>query len=98
MKRLVLTPLAAGDLDQIWDYLAEDSIEAADRALEDIEKVLQQLVEHPGIGHLREDLADKRHRFFPVHSYLVVYRDERAVIQVIRILHASRDVQSLLGF
>jgi toxin ParE1/3/4 len=98
MKRLVLTPLAAGDLNQIWDYIAEDSLEAADRVLDDIEQTLQQLAAHPGIGHLRQDLADERHRFFPVHSYLIVYRTENDALQIIRILHASRDVQNLLGF
>ena len=98
MKKFVLTPLAAGDLNQIWDYLAEESVEAADRVLDDVEKALRQLAGHPGIGHLREDLADARHRFFLVHSYLIVYRTESDALQVIRILHASRDVQSLLEF
>lgn len=51
---------------------------------------------NPGIGHVREDLADKRHRFFPLGSYLIVYRSEAKPLQVVRILHASRDVQQLL--
>lgn len=98
MKRLVLTPLTVGDLNQIWNYIADESIEAADRVIHDIEKTLEQLAVHPGIGHLREDLANERHRFFLVHSYLIIYRTEGDALQVIRILHASRDVQGLLGF
>lgn len=27
MKKFVLTPLAARDIDEIWEYLAEDSID-----------------------------------------------------------------------
>ena len=51
----------------------------------------------PGIGHLRVDLADRRHRFFLVYSYLIVYRSQTKPLQVIRVLHAARDVQEILG-
>ena len=34
MKRFVLTPRAKQDVNDIWDYIADDSIEAADRVLE----------------------------------------------------------------
>ncbi|HEV7550770.1 MAG TPA: type II toxin-antitoxin system RelE/ParE family toxin [Candidatus Angelobacter sp.] len=97
-KTFVLTPLAARDLNEIWDYVASDSITAADRVLVALEKALYGLAKNPGKGHLREDLADGRHRFFLVYSYLIVYRAETKPMQVIRVLHASRDVQTLLGF
>ena len=32
-----------------------------------------------------------------VYSYLIVYRFETQPLQVIRVLHAARDVQSILG-
>jgi antitoxin ParD1/3/4/toxin ParE1/3/4 len=96
MKAFVLTPLAARDLNEIWDYLASDSIQAADRVLDALEKALHGLAKNPGTGHWREDLADRRHRFFLVYSYLIVYRPETKPMQVIRVLHASRDIQALL--
>ena len=97
MKPFILTPRAEQDLSDIWDYIADDSIEAADRVLEALEKALHRLAKNPGIGHRREELADRRHRFFPVHSYLIVYRFETKPLQVLRVLHAARDVQSILG-
>lgn len=48
------------------------------------------------MGHWREELADRRHKFLLVYSYLIVYRHQTKPIQVIRILHASRDIQKLL--
>jgi len=33
MKPFILTPRAAQDVEDIWDYIANDSIEAADRTL-----------------------------------------------------------------
>jgi antitoxin ParD1/3/4/toxin ParE1/3/4 len=97
MKPFILTPRAAQDVSDIWDYIADDSIEAADRVLEALEKALYRLSKSPGIGHMREELADRRHRFFPVYSYLIVYRFETKPLQVLRVLHAARDVQSILG-
>jgi plasmid stabilization system protein ParE len=96
MKKFVLTPLAVRDLNEIWDYLAEDNDATAGRMLSALEKAMDELAKRPGIGHLREDLADRRHRFFLVYSYLIVYRAETDPLQVIRVLHAARDIQTLL--
>jgi toxin ParE1/3/4 len=38
MKPFVLTPLAEQDLSDIWDYIANDNIEAADRVLDALER------------------------------------------------------------
>ena len=97
MKLFILTPLAEQDIGDIWDYIAADSLDAADRVLTGLEKAIFGLAKSPGIGHLREDLADRRHRFFLVYSYLIVYRFETKPLQIIRVLNAARDVQSLLG-
>lgn len=97
MKRFVLTPRAKQDINQIWDYIAQDDIEAADRVLDDLESAMTKLAKSPGIGHWREDLADRRHRFFLVYSYLIVYRHEARRLEVIRVLHAARDVRNLLA-
>jgi toxin ParE1/3/4 len=96
MKPFILTPRAEQDVSDIWDYIADDSIEAADRVLEALEKALYKLAKNPGIGHMREESADRRHRFFPVYSYMIIYRFETKPLQVIRVLHAARDVQSIL--
>lgn len=97
MKRFVLTRQAEQDLNDIWDYLAAGSIEAAGRVLDALEEAILRLSRNPGLGHWREDLADKRHRFYLVYSYLIVYRHEQKPLPVVRILHAAQDVQKLLG-
>ena len=47
----VLTRLAANDLNEIWEYLASDNIEAADRVLAALERCMRKLVAKPGLGH-----------------------------------------------
>jgi len=97
MKRFVLTPRAKQDVNDIWDFIAADNMEAADRVLDALETAMLKLAKNPSIGHWREELADKGHRFVLVYSYLIVYRNETKPLQIIRVLHAARDVQSILG-
>ena len=97
MKRFLLTPLASRDISGIWYYIAADNIEAAGRVLEALEQAMLNLARNPGLGHWREELTDKKHRLFLVYSYLIVYRHETRPLQIIRVLHAGRDVQALLA-
>ena len=97
MNPFVLTPRAEQDISDIWDYIADDNIEAADRVLDALENAMVKLAKNPAIGHWREELADKRHRFFLVYSYLIVYRDKTKPLQIVRVLHTARDVQGILG-
>ncbi len=97
MKSFVLTPLAEEDIGGIWDYIAEDNIDAANRVLKALETTMINLARKPGLGHWREELTDKRHRFFLVYSYLIIYRHETKPLQIIRVLHAGRDVKNILG-
>lgn len=46
-------PEAFTDLDQIWEYIAERNLDAADRVIADIFDALRMLVasHRPGYGH-----------------------------------------------
>jgi plasmid stabilization system protein ParE len=35
-------------------------------------------------------------RFWQVRQYLIIYRDEKRQIEIVRVLHVKRDVQALL--
>jgi plasmid stabilization system protein ParE len=52
MKRYVLTPSAKRDINDIWDYIANDSIEAADRVLDSLEAAMIKLTKNPSVGSL----------------------------------------------
>jgi antitoxin ParD1/3/4/toxin ParE1/3/4 len=64
--------------------------------LREIRNALQFLSTHPGIGHLREDLTDQPVKFWPVFSYLVIYNPSSRPLEVLRVLHAARDVATIL--
>ena len=44
MSEYVLHPGAAEDLNEIWDYIALDSLDSADRVIRNIYKAIQSLI------------------------------------------------------
>ncbi len=95
--RYVLAPEAARDLVEIWTYLRQQiSLETAERVESVIRGKLLFLAENPGTGHRRQDLTEYNARFFPVYSYLIVYRPDSKPLQIISILYGRRDVEEIL--
>lgn len=97
MSAFDLTPQAAHDVDAIWEFLALQSIEVADGILDDLVEAMEAIARNPGIGHWREELVDKRHKLYLVHSYFLVYRHETKPIQIVRVLHAARDMRAVFS-
>ena len=93
MPPIFSTPRARADLLEIWLYTANNSRSAADRLLARIEDILEMLAQHPLIGRSREELAPDL-RSFLVGNNIIYYRPLDNGIEVIRVLHSSRD----LGF
>src|SRR6059058_5419452 len=50
----------------------------------------------PAPGHMRQDLTNEDVKFFPVYSYLIVYRPKTKPLQIACILHGRRDVEQVL--
>jgi plasmid stabilization system protein ParE len=96
MSRFVLTPAARADLLEIFDYIAQDNPDAARRVTTELRGAMRKLAEMPEIGHSRRDLAREPLRFWLVYSYLIIYRPEARPLQVVRVLHGSRDVRRIL--
>ncbi len=57
---------------------------------------MRKLADMPGMGHIRKDLVDESLRFWSVYSYLILYRPDSRPLQVIRVLHGARDVETIL--
>jgi|SRR5450631_255393 toxin ParE1/3/4 len=95
--RYVLAPEAALDLVQIWRYIKkQSSVVVADRVESVIRNKIVFLARTPGAGHGNKDLTDVAVKFFPVYSYLIVYRPETKPLQVVSILHGHRNIERIL--
>lgn len=94
MSRFRLAKRVESDLDEIWSYIAADSVTAADRAIDRIYELIQMLARQPLIGQSRNDLRSEL-REFPAKSYVIYYRPLDDGVEVVRIIHSARDVAGM---
>jgi len=86
-------PQADLDLDSIWDFIAVDDIQAAERPINRIGNVFQMLVENPLAGRERPELR-RNLRSFPVGNYVVFYSPVSDGIEVVRVMNSRRDIDA----
>ncbi len=90
MNGFQLHPEAYADIDELWEFIAEDSIDAADRVREKIYSAIAALVPFPHCGHRRTDLTSRPLRFVRVYDYLIVYAPDDKPLWVVAVIHGSR--------
>jgi toxin ParE1/3/4 len=88
---LRFTPLGLQDLDEIWSFVACDSLDAADKFIDRILEKCCLIAENPGLGRARDDLAEGV-RGFPVGNYLIFYHVLGDALFVDRVLSGYRDL------
>lgn len=96
MNGYVLSVDADLDLDEVWEYIAADHIEAADRWIGKLFDAFEALGRTPGMGHKREDLTSYPVLFWPVGAYLIIYRGDRRPIEIVAVTQGSRDIPAFL--
>lgn len=94
--KILLTDLAVQDLQEIKDYIARDNRSAARRVVREMKAAMHRLAEMPGTGHARSDLTDEDVLFWPIYSYLIVYRPETKPLEIVTVISGHRDVGALL--
>lgn len=59
---------AQNDLFEIWQRIAVDSVDLANRIEDEFHALFASLVRMPGQGHVRKDLTTKAVLFFPLYA------------------------------
>ncbi|HXJ93899.1 MAG TPA: type II toxin-antitoxin system RelE/ParE family toxin [Terriglobia bacterium] len=90
-----LHPLAAQDITEIWEFIAEDNPLAARRVREDILTAIRRLVPFPHQGHRRPDLTSRPLRFILVRDYLIAYAPDEKPLWVVAVMHGRRSPRVL---
>ncbi len=99
-RRLLLSPRAAADLEEIASIIARDSPRRADSFVAELEAKCRAVTEEaPASYPAREDLAPGLR--VAVHGrYLVLFRENPGenIVRIERILHGARDLPRLLSY
>ncbi len=93
MSQLRLVPKARADLDAIWEYTVKHwGIEQAEAYLLSLGETMKLLANQPGLGRNIDDIREG-YSIFPAASHIFIFRSQPDVIEIIRILHKSMDVE-----
>lgn len=95
----IRSPEADSDLENIWNYVAMDSSShrIADRLIDSITDRFVLLATHPNIGRSRDEDLRPGLRSFSVGAFVIIYRIQGTDVLILRVLHGTRDLRSLLG-
>ena len=91
MSRVEFRPAAARDLEDIGDYVAQHSPQAALALIRRLRETCRSLAEMPYAARARPELGEQI-RSRPVGRYTVFFRPREDGIEVVRVLHGRRDV------
>lgn len=86
---------AEKDIDEIWDFIARDSFDNADKVELEIQKAIRLLSEFPNIGHHRSDVSNPGYRFWSVYKHLIAYRVRGRRVTIVRVVHGARNIRRL---
>jgi toxin ParE1/3/4 len=87
----VINPRAERDLEEISDFTAWRWSEAqADKYQDELFAAFQRLADAPALGR---DCSDVRfgYRRYNVKSHVIFYRFDDHIVEIMRVLHKSRD-------
>jgi toxin ParE1/3/4 len=91
-KQIRFSELSRADLKQIYRYIASDSPARGRKLVSELTECCEQAIaDHPQIGRVRSEIYNNL-RSFAFKRYVIFYREVDEVIEIVRILHGSRDV------
>ncbi len=93
-----LLPAAYSDLDEIFDYIMADNLQAANKTLDNIMSSLHRLKEFPqsGVPLAEGSLKKFNFKMVIIDPYIAFYRFIDDEVIIYRILHCARNYSHLL--
>ncbi len=94
MLRILKSPAAENDLNEIWWFIAQDNPDNADKLLDEIAETSSKLAQFKNMGRNRDELHQGL-RSFPVGRHLIFYMPISGGIEIVRVLHGMMDIDAL---
>lgn len=92
--KLEFSTHSLADLEEIWVHYSEKSPTAANKVLKEITGKFSKLLAFPKIGKERNDFLIGL-RSFPAGKFLIFYQEIDSGIEIVRVVHSSRDIQEV---
>lgn len=103
MTRVVISPLADGDLEEIWLAIAAENSPAAGNLLRSISPRINRLAVYPRLGPRRREITTNTRILVEGH-YLVLYEthpdtDDGSIdlVEIVRVIDGRRDLKRIFS-
>jgi toxin ParE1/3/4 len=96
MATLTWAPRARRDLIGLWQYYAVRNPDAADRLIDEVERVALLLSDSPMMGVRRSELGRGVRTFAAARIFVVAYRVLEDGVDIPAVVHHARDVRRVL--
>jgi toxin ParE1/3/4 len=93
--RLRLSPHVPGDLEDIVDYIANDSPRHALRVLRLLRARIKEIAKQPELYRLRPEIGIDA-RLAAMGQYVILFRIRQNAVRIERVVHGGRDLLPLL--
>lgn len=94
MRKLAVRPRALIEIEQSAHYYESEQVGLGDRFSDTVETALKKITDTPGIGSSRyvEAVPGLHMYVLPIFPFLIFYFDHIDYIEVVRFIHAKRDL------
>ena len=99
MKKYTLSNQAEQDISDVVKYINKDNLQSARKISIAIRHTCVLVGSMPRIGRVASDINSRELYYFPVekfHNYLIFYILIRESPLVVRVLHAKRDIPTIM--
>jgi plasmid stabilization system protein ParE len=93
--RLRLSPRVPGDLEEIADYIAQDSPRQAVRLLRELRSRMKEIAKQPALYQLRPEIGAGA-RLAVMGPYVILFRIRSNAVRIERVVHGSRNLLRIL--
>jgi toxin ParE1/3/4 len=90
MLKPIFTGPARRDLAAIWEHIATDSVDAADRFVDQVDRRIYLLCDHPNQGERDKRVGGCRRVL--IGRYLLFYEQAGEELRVLRLYHSARRI------
>jgi toxin ParE1/3/4 len=93
--RLRLSSFVPGDLEEIGDFIAQDSPRHALRTLKLLRDKIKEIAKQSTLYRLRPEIAHDT-RLAIVAQYVILFRIRNKTVRIERVLHGNRNLPALI--
>ena len=94
-KRIIWSPRAADDLEDVYNYIAKDSKYFAALIVRKIFKIVESIPQFTRSGRIVPEYQNEKLRERLYKNYRIIYRIKEEVIEIVAIFHGAQLLSDL---